>query len=297
MNKHYSGFVNILGKPNAGKSTLLNLLIQAKLSITNKKAQTTRRRILGIWNDTSHQIVFSDTPGIIERPAYRMQEKMNSYIFQSFEDADVILYLADITDSNPWTEQTAHSLNKADVPTLLIVNKKDLLPSISKEELLAKFPDNVKWDDVLIISALEEEDRDLLLNKIINLLPEGPEYYPKDQLSDLNERFFVSDIIRKNILALYKQEVPYSCEVIIESFVESEKNNLPFAHINATIYVSRSTQKSIIIGHKGEKIKQLGIQSRQEIEEFLDHPIFLELFVRVKENWRDDEKLLKGFGY
>ena len=217
--------------------------------------------------------------------------------FQSFEDADVILYLADITDPNPWTEQTAHSLNKAAVPTLLIVNKKDLLPSISKEELLAKFPDNVKWDDVLIISALEEEDRDLLLNKIINLLPEGPEYYPKDQLSDLNERFFVSDIIRKNILALYKQEVPYSCEVIIESFVESEKNNLPFAHINATIYVSRSTQKSIIIGHKGEKIKQLGIQSRQEIEEFLDHPIFLELFVRVKENWRDDEKLLKGFGY
>jgi GTP-binding protein Era len=150
---------------------------------------------------------------------------------------------------------------------------------------------------VLIISALEEEDRDLLLNKIINLLPENSEYYPKDQLSDLNERFFVSDIIRKNILALYKQEVPYSCEVIIESFVESEKNNLPFAHINATIYVSRSTQKSIIIGHKGEKIKQLGIQSRQEIEEFLDHPIFLELFVRVKENWRDDEKLLKGFGY
>jgi GTP-binding protein Era len=297
MNKHYSGFVNILGKPNAGKSTLLNLLIQAKLSITNKKAQTTRRRILGIWNDPSHQIVFSDTPGIIERPAYRMQEKMNSYIFQSFEDADVILYLADITDPNPWTEQTAHSLNKADVPILLIVNKKDLLPSISKEELLAKFPDNVKWDDVLIISALEEEDRDQLLDKIINLLPEGPEYYPKDQLSDLNERFFVSDIIRKNILALYKQEVPYSCEVIIESFVESEKNNLPFAHINATIYVSRSTQKSIIIGHKGEKIKQLGIQSRQEIEEFLDHPIFLELFVRVKENWRDDEKLLKGFGY
>ncbi len=297
MNKHYSGFVNILGKPNAGKSTLLNLLIQAKLSITNKKAQTTRRRILGIWNDSSHQVVFSDTPGIIDRPAYRMQEKMNSYIFQSFEDADIILYLADITDPNPWTEQTAQTLNKAEVPTLLIINKKDLLPNLSKEELLAKFPDNVQWDDVLIISALEEGDREQLMDKIISLLPEGPEYYPKDQLSDLNERFFVSDLIRKNILALYKQEVPYSCEVIVESFVESEKNNLPFAHINATIFVSRSTQKSIIIGHKGEKIKQLGIQSRQEIEEFLDHPIFLELFVKVKENWRDDEKLLKGFGY
>lgn len=297
MSKHFSGFVNILGKPNAGKSTLLNLLIESKLSITNKKAQTTRRRILGIWNDESHQVVFSDTPGIIDKPAYKMQEKMNGYIYQSFEDADIILYLADVTDPQPWADATAELLNKSDIPRLLILNKKDLKPGISLDEIEAKLPNNVNWTDILLISALDLSDRERVMARVIDLLPEGPEYYPKDQLSDLNERFFVSDIIRQNILALYNQEVPYSCEIVIENYTESQKNNLPFAHINATIYVSRPTQKSIIIGKKGEKIKQLGIHSRQEIEEFLGHPVFLDLYVKIKENWRDDEKLLKSFGY
>ncbi|MCO6462025.1 MAG: GTPase Era [Saprospiraceae bacterium] len=297
MSKHFSGFVNILGKPNAGKSTLLNLLIESKLSITNKKAQTTRRRILGIWNDESHQVVFSDTPGIIDKPAYKMQEKMNGYIYQSFEDADIILYLADVTDPQPWADATAELLNKSDIPCLLILNKKDLKPGISLDEIEAKLPNNVNWTDILLISALDLSDRERVMARVIDLLPEGPEYYPKDQLSDLNERFFVSDIIRQNILALYSQEVPYSCEIVIENYTESQKNNLPFAHINATIYVSRPTQKSIIIGKKGEKIKQLGIRSRQEIEEFLGHPVFLDLYVKIKENWRDDEKLLKSFGY
>ncbi len=297
MNEHKSGFVNILGKPNAGKSTLLNLLIEAKLSITNRKAQTTRRRILGLWNDADHQIVFSDTPGIIDRPAYRMQEKMNTYIYQSFEDADVILYMADISDPTPWSEQIGGIMNKVDVPKLLIINKKDLEPSLDKEAALEKWPKDVEWTEVMLISALEEKDRQELLQKVLSLLPPGPEYYPKDQLSDLNERFFVADLIRKQILSLYSQEVPYSCEIYIDSFTESEKNGKPFAHVNATIFVSRSTQKSIIIGRKGEKIKQLGTNARKEIEEFLGYPIFLDLFVKVKENWRDDERQLNSFGY
>ncbi len=297
MNEHRSGFVNILGKPNAGKSTLLNLLIEAKLSITNRKAQTTRRRILGLWNDADHQIVFSDTPGIIDKPAYRMQEKMNTYIYQSFEDADVILYMADISDPTPWSEQIGGIMNKVDVPKLLIINKKDLDPSLNKEAALEKWPKDVEWTEVMLISALEEKDRQELLQKVLSLLPPGPEYYPKDQLSDLNERFFVADLIRKQILSLYSQEVPYSCEIYIDSFIESEKNGKPFAHVNATIFVSRSTQKSIIIGRKGEKIKQLGTNARKEIEEFLGYPIFLDLFVKVKENWRDDERQLNSFGY
>ncbi|MBK8746839.1 MAG: GTPase Era [Saprospiraceae bacterium] len=297
MNEHRSGFVNILGKPNAGKSTLLNLLIEAKLSITNRKAQTTRRRILGLWNDADHQIVFSDTPGIIDKPAYRMQEKMNTYIYQSFEDADVILYMADISDPTPWSEQIGGIMNKVDVPKLLIINKKDLEPSLNKEAALEKWPKDVEWTEVMLISALEEKDRQELLQKVLSLLPPGPEYYPKDQLSDLNERFFVADLIRKQILSLYSQEVPYSCEIYIDSFIESEKNGKPFAHVNATIFVSRSTQKSIIIGRKGEKIKQLGTNARKEIEEFLGYPIFLDLFVKVKENWRDDERQLNSFGY
>ena len=297
MNEHRSGFVNILGKPNAGKSTLLNLLIEAQLSITNRKAQTTRRRILGLWNDADHQIVFSDTPGIIDKPAYRMQEKMNTYIYQSFEDADVILYMADISDPTPWSEQIGGIMNKVDVPKLLIINKKDLEPTLNKEAALEKWPKDVEWTEVMLISALEEKDRQELLQKVLSLLPPGPEYYPKDQLSDLNERFFVADLIRKQILSLYSQEVPYSCEIYIDSFIESEKNGKPFAHVNATIFVSRSTQKSIIIGRKGEKIKQLGTNARKEIEEFLGYPIFLDLFVKVKENWRDDERQLNSFGY
>ena len=297
MTEHKSGFVNILGKPNAGKSTLLNLLIEAKLSITNKKAQTTRRRILGLWNDPDHQIVFSDTPGIIDKPAYKMQEKMNTYIYQSFEDADVILYLADITDPAPWSEQIGGIMNKVDVPKFLIINKKDLEPGMTKEEAIEKWPKDVIWTDVMLISALEEKDRKLLIDKVLTSLPAGPEYYPKDQLSDLNERFFVADLIRKQILSLYKQEVPYSCEIYIDSFAESEKNGKPFAHIGATIFVSRATQKSIIIGKKGEKIKQLGTNARHEIEEFLEYPVYLELFVKVKENWRDDERQLNSFGY
>ena len=297
MKVHYSGYVNILGKPNAGKSTLLNQLLETRQSITNKKAQTTRRRILGIWNDEKHQIVFSDTPGIIDKPAYKMQEKMNSYIFQSFEDADIVLYLADCTDPQPWSEETGRILNKAQTPKILVINKKDLRPEATIPEITSGWPNDVNWNSILLISAIDENDRKIIIDNVISLLPPGPEYFPKDQLSDLNERFFVSDLIRQNILSLYSQEVPYSCEVYIDNYVESEKNGKPFAHISATIFVARNTQKSILIGKHGEKIKQLGIRSRADIEEFLDHHIFLELYVKVRENWRDDEKQLKHFGY
>jgi len=297
MNMHKSGFVNIIGKPNAGKSTLLNALLGTELSITNRKAQTTRRRILGIWNDENHQIVYSDTPGIIDTPVYKMQEKMNSYIQQTFEDADLILYIADISDPSPWVENFAETLNNAAVHKILVINKSDIKKDISSEQLLDTWQFPINWNDVIMVSALHHNNLTQLHDMILSALPLGPEYYPKDQLSDQSERFFVAEIIRKYILELYKQEIPYSCEVITDYFTESEKNNQPFAHIGATIYVDRATQKSILIGKGGQKIKELGTHSRLEIEKFLGYPIYLELHVKHQDNWRNDASKLKWFGY
>ncbi|HQW12669.1 MAG TPA: GTPase Era [Saprospiraceae bacterium] len=295
--EHKSAFVNILGKPNAGKSTLLNALIGTNLSITNRKSQTTRRRILGIWNDEAHQIVFSDTPGIIDKPAYKMQEKMNKYITQSFEDADIILFLADIDDPEPWSAEFATILERTAVPKILIINKRDVRPEATQAHLLQNWPHPISWSQIRLISALNESDTQSLLEELKMMLPPGPAYYPKDQMSDQSERFFVAEIIRKYILEGYAQEIPYSCEVIVEHFTESEKNGAPFAHIGATIFVSRDSQKNILIGKGGEKIKELGTRSRAEIETFLGYRVYLELHVKVKENWRNDENLLSRFGY
>lgn len=297
MEKHKSGFVNILGKPNAGKSTLLNGLISAPLSITNKKAQTTRKKIIGIYNDALHQIVFSDTPGIIEQPSYKMQEKMNAYIFQTFEESDAILYVADINDPQPWSEEISKTINNATVPKILVVNKIDTFSLENNESPETKWSFPINWQNVFRISALDFEQTAPLLEYLCELLPEGPIYYPKDELSDQNERFFVTEIIRNGILELYQKEIPYSCEVVIESFKESEKESQPFAHIGATIFTNRQSQKPIIIGKNGSMIKKLGILSRSNIEKFLGYAIYLELHVKVRENWRDDENMLNRFGY
>jgi GTP-binding protein Era len=297
MEKHKSGYVNILGKPNAGKSTLLNALVNASLSITNKKAQTTRRRIIGIYSDEMHQIVFSDTPGIIEQPSYRMQEKMNAYIYQTFEDADIVLYVADINDPQPWNPEISKIINQSNLPKILIINKQDTLPNQNSADTIKNWPYPVSWDQIYLISATDPEQTKPIIEYLLNHLPEGPVYYPKDELSDQNERFFVSEIIRNGILELYSKEIPYSCEVVIESFTESDKDGKSFAHIGATIYTNRQSQKPIIIGKNGSMIKKLGILSRGHIEAFLDYPVYLELHVKVRENWRDDENMLNRFGY
>ncbi len=295
--KHFSGFVNIIGKPNVGKSTLMNAFMGEKFSIITNKPQTTRHRIIGLWNDINYQIVFSDTPGMIESPGYRMQKEMNKFAYSTFEDADVLLFVTEQNDAYDGSEKVFKLLNEVSIPKILVINKMDITPESMISEMKDYYSKLVNYDEVRIISAIEKKGTDELFQKIKTYLPEGPAYYPKDQMTDRPERFFVSEIIRENILELYKEEIPYSCEVEIEQFKESEKRGEPFVHIFANIYVSRKSQKSIIIGKGGTAIKKLGIQSRKGIESFLEKRIHLELYVRVKEKWRDDDRFLKSFGY
>lgn len=294
---HKSGFVNIIGQPNVGKSTLMNALLGERMSIITSKPQTTRHRILGIYNDENHQIIFSDSPGLIEDPSYGMHQSMNKFAYSSFEDADILLFVLDLFEDYSGEEKVIGLLKKSTVPKFLVINKIDLDKDGRLEKLKQKWDTQIQFDNVFEISALEKIGLEELKEAIFSVLQEGPAYYPKDQLSDKNVRFFVSEIVRESILQLYKQEVPYSCEVIIDEYKESEKNGKPFAHIYGTIYVSRKTQKSILIGKGGSAIKKLGIESRKKIEEFVDHPVFLQMNVKVRENWRDDERQLKHFGY
>jgi len=294
---HKSGFVNIIGQPNVGKSTLMNGLLEEKMSIITSKPQTTRHRILGIYNDEDHQVIFSDTPGLIEDPSYGMHESMNRFAYSSFEDADVLLFVVDLFEDYDGEEKVIQLLKKSEVPKYLVINKIDLDKDGKLDALKEKWSGLIAFDKVFEISALEKIGLEELKTSILSELQEGPEYYPKDQLSDRNVRFFVSEMIRESILTLYKQEVPYSCEVIVDNFKETKKHNQDFAHIYATIFVSRKTQKGILIGKGGSAIKKLGIESRKKIVEFLDHPIYLELNVKVREGWRDDERQLKYFGY
>lgn len=294
---HKSGFVNIIGQPNVGKSTLLNALMGEKLSIITSKPQTTRHRILGIYNDDDHQIIFSDSPGLIEDPHYGMHSSMNKFAYSSFEDADILLFVVDLFEKYEGDEKVIHLLKKTKTPKYLIINKIDLDKDGKLEMLIQKWNDILTFDKIFKISALEKIGVDELKKSIFESLEEGPAYYPKDQLSDKNVRFFVSEIIRESILEQYKQEIPYSCEVVVDEYKESTKDEKPFAHIYCSIYVSRKTQKSILIGKQGTAIKKLGIASRTKIEEFVEHKIYLELKVKVKENWRDDDRQLKYFGY
>lgn len=287
-----SGFVNIFGAPNAGKSTLLNLLLGERLVIISPKVQTTRHRILGILTEPNYQIIFSDTPGIIE-PKYKLHQKMMDHVKSAMEDADVAIIMHDINQPLEELEVVSWSL-KLDVPVILLLNKIDTVKdktSIAHQVELyrEKFP---AWQ-VLAISARKQINTDKIMPLILKLLPEAPPYYPDDSISDRSERFFVGEMIREQIYALYEEEIPYHAAVLVQSFEEKPTLNV----IKADIIVSRETQKMILLGKGGSMIKQLGINSRKAIEEFLQKKVHLELFVKVRPKWRDNENYLREYGY
>ena len=295
---HRSGFVNIIGRPNVGKSTLMNIVVGEKMSIITNKPQTTRHRIIGIVSDSDYQIVFSDTPGIISDPSYKMQEAMNRFVSSTFEDADVMLFVTDTEEKYEIDDPIIKRLQKVKIPLFLLINKTDLSTPDKIIALIQWWNEKVKFKETIPISALNEENVDTVLKLIVDNLPEGPVYYPKDQLTDRNERFFISEIIREKILVFYHQEIPYSCEVIVNSFKNTvTKNNEPIVRIAATIFVARDSQKNILIGKGGSAIKRLGASARKDMEAWLESKVFLEMHVKVKSNWRDDERMLKHFGY
>ncbi|MEM9928507.1 MAG: GTPase Era [Bacteroidota bacterium] len=295
---HKSGFVNIIGRPNAGKSTLMNALVGERMSIITAKPQTTRHRIFGILTGEDFQIVFSDTPGVIEDPNYKMQEMMNRYVNTTFEDADLMIYLVDPLEEYSEDDMLVGKLRHNKMPLYLVFNKTDLVSAKRLQEINRAFKQWIKPDEIFEISALKGDGVDELLTAIKAQLPEGPQYFPEDQLTDRNERFFVSEIIREQILKQYHQEIPYSVEVDIESFKDTTtKDGKELARISALIYVSRKSQKPIIIGKGGAAIKQLGSEARKRMEDFLQRKVFLELHVKIREDWRDDEDQLKRFGY
>ncbi|MCZ2101473.1 MAG: GTPase Era [Chitinophagales bacterium] len=298
MTVHKSGFVNIVGNPNVGKSTLMNALVGEKMSIITSKPQTTRHRIFGLISEEDYQIVLSDSPGVIESPQYGMQSAMNKFAYSSFEDADIILFVTDIFERYTGEERIIAALQAATTPKYLIINKSDLDKDNRSEEIAQLWQERIPFDHTFLISAEQKLNTDALLSQILKDLPENPPYFPKDDMSDRSERFFTTEIIREQILKLYKQEVPYSCEVVVTRFKEEEdKNGQPILRIYADIYVDRKSQKPIIIGKGGAGIKKLGIESRQGIEAFFGIRTFLDLNVKIKENWRNDDTMLKYFGY
>jgi len=290
---HKSGFVNIIGNPNVGKSTLINSLLGHKLSIITHKAQTTRHRILGILNDDNYQIVFSDTPGII-KPKYELQESMMNFVSSIFEDADILIYMTDAsTDSDSNDDKIIEKLKSSKLPLLVLLNKIDLSSQDIVTQKMAEISISFPTAKLFAISALNNFNLDILKEEIIELLPDAPAYFSKDTLTDKSERFFVEEIIREKILTHYKNEIPYSVEIEVEEFIEKSD----FVRIRAIIYVMRNSQKGIIIGHKGLGLKRIGSESRRDIEKMLGKKIFLETPVKVKKNWRNDKQQLKNFGY
>ena len=295
---HKSGFVNIIGRPNVGKSTLMNALVGERMSIITNKPQTTRHRILGILSGDDFQIVFSDTPGIIAEPSYQMQEAMNRFVKSTFEDADIMMFVTDVEEKYSDDDPIIQRLKSVKVPLFLLINKVDAASPEVILQLIQTWNKRVDFKETIPIAALHQQNTDKVLQLIQEHLPEGPAYYPKDQLTDRPERFFVSEIIREKILEIYHQEIPYSTEVVVESFKETTtKTGEPLVRIAAEIYVMRKTQKPIILGKGGQLIKKLGTESRKSIEKWLESKVFLELHVKVRDNWRDDEQWLKKFGY
>lgn len=288
---HKSGFVNIIGKPNVGKSTLMNALLGEKLSIITPKAQTTRHRIMGIANGDDYQIVFSDTPGVLT-PNYKLQEQMMRYVRSTLEDADLFIVMTEGHDDFD-DRDILGRIDSSDVPVMLLVNKVDLL---NQEQVVAKCEqwkkDFPRWM-VLPVSALKGFNLDQVFDKILELLPESPPYYPKDELADKPVRFFVAEMVREKILLNYQKEIPYSVEVLVESFIEKKE----IISIRCVIHVARETQKGIIIGHQGKALKKVGTEARKDLEEFLGKKVFLELHVKVSKNWRENELQLRRFGY
>ncbi|RMG78829.1 MAG: GTPase Era [Bacteroidetes bacterium] len=295
---HRSGFINIIGRPNVGKSTLMNALVGERMSIITNKPQTTRHRIIGILSGDDFQMVFSDTPGIIGEPLYKMQEAMNRFVESSFEDADILLFVTDVTEKYTEDDPVFEKIKRVNCPKFLIINKTDLATPDRILPLIKWWNDRIAFDETIPTSALNQKNTETLFKLLLEKLPEGPAYYPKDQLTDRPERFFVSEIIREKILELYHQEVPYSTEVVVESFKETTtKSGEPLVRIDAEIFVMRDSQKPILIGKNGTAIKRLGTEARKAIEQWLEQKVFLELHVKVRDNWRDDEKWLSRFGY
>ncbi len=290
--EHKSGFVSIVGNPNVGKSTLMNTLVGEKLSIISSKSQTTRHRIKGIVSSDDFQIVYSDTPGMIE-PSSKLHESMVRFAKSSIEDADIILYISDVFEKIDKNIKFINIIRKSNIPVILVINKIDL----ANKEILDRL--DVEWKKLLpeakLIHTIATENYNVktLFNEIIELLPVGEAYFPKNQLTDSSERFFVSEIVREKVLLNYRREVPYSTQIVVEEFKELED----IINIRATIYVERNSQKGIIIGHKGEAIKKTGTMARKDIEEFFEKKVYLSLFVKVDKDWKNKESSLKRFGY
>ncbi len=289
---HKSGYVNIIGNPNVGKSTLMNALVGTKLSIITSKAQTTRHRILGIVNDDGYQIVFSDTPGIINKPAYKMHEIMNSFVHTALVDADLILFVIDVKEKADYDDTVTKIIN-ANIPVFVVLNKIDLSTQEEVNELIKTWQSKIQGATIFAVSASLGFNVIGIFDKIVDVLPESPPYFPKDELTDKSMRFFAAEIIREKILLNYQQEIPYSVEVAIEAFEEGEK----LIRIQSVIYASRDSQKAIIIGKQGSAIKRTGTMARLDLEEFTGKKVFLEMSVKVSKDWRDNESLLKRFGY
>ena len=289
---HKAGFVNIVGNPNVGKSTLMNQLVGERISIATFKAQTTRHRIMGIVNQDDMQIVFSDTPGVL-KPNYKLQESMLAFSESALTDADILLYVTDVVENPEKNIDFLEKVGRMDVPVLLLINKIDESDQKTLGDIVEKWHGLLPKAEILPISAKNKFGIDMLLKRIYDLLPECPPYFDKDQLTDKPARFFVSEIIREKILLYYDKEIPYSVEVRVDRFKEEQK----LIRINAVIYVERESQKGIIIGHQGFALKKVSTESRKALEKFFGKPIFLEIFVKVDKDWRSSEKELNSFGY
>ena len=289
---HRAGFVNIVGNPNVGKSTLMNSLVGEKLSIITSKAQTTRHRILGIVNGEEFQLVLSDTPGVI-KPSYELQSSMMDFVKTAIDDADILIYMIEIGESSLKDENLFNKIKSSSIPVVVLINKIDLSNQEELENQVSEWSTKLPNAEIFPISALKEFQVDNLLQRLIELLPECPPYFPKDQLTDKPERFFVNEIIREKILINYNKEIPYSVEILTEEFKEDKK----IIRIRSVIMVERNSQKGIIIGHKGSALKKIGIESRKDLEIFFGKQIHIELFVKVNKNWRSNQHQLKRFGY
>ncbi len=289
---HKAGFVSIIGNPNVGKSTLMNILLGEKLSITTPKVQTTRHRIKGILSGDDYQIIFSDTPGILQ-PKYKLQESMLKYIEEALADADIILYLTDPFDSKRVNEEYIDRLKNMKIPVIVVINKVDTIQQEEVKALMMQWQERLPEAEIIPASALYNYNIDKIFHTILEKLPESPPFFDKDALTDLPLRFFVAEIIREKIFENYRQEIPYSTQVIVEEFKEYPN----ITKIRATIFVEKESQKPIIIGNKGQAIKKVGIEARKDIEKFLDHKVYLELYVKVDKNWRNNTNKLRRFGF
>lgn len=289
---HKAGFVNLVGNPNVGKSSLMNLFVGDRISIATFKAQTTRHRILGILSSDDYQIVFSDTPGVL-KPNYKLQEAMLAFSLSALEDADVLLYVTDTIEDSSKNSDFIEKVEKLNIPILVLINKIDLTNQENLISLVEQWHERLPKGEIFPVSAKAKFNTDKVLERIIELLPESPNYFDKDQLTDKPSRFIVSEILREKILLYYDKEIPYSTEVVVNEFHEEDK----IIHISATIYVERESQKGIIIGHRGIALRKVGMEARRDIERFFNKKVFLKTFVKVDSDWRNSDKELKMFGY